>query len=80
VAASPAIHRPQGERLLRLLRLRSVNRNAALAHAAYENLARTLQRMVENEAKDERELEIAFVIRVDPESQAVKAERVADGS
>jgi hypothetical protein len=34
--------------------------------------------MVENEGTDERELEIAFGIRVDPESQAVKAERVAD--
>jgi hypothetical protein len=63
---------------VRLLWLRSVYQKAALAHAAYENLARTLQRMVENEGKDERELEIAFGMKVEPESEAVKAKRAAD--
>lgn len=63
---------------LRLLWLRSVYQKAALAHAAYENLARTLQRMVENEGKDERELEIDFGIKVQPESEAVIAKRAAD--
>ena len=63
---------------LRLLWLRSVYRKMAVAHAAYENLARTLQRMVENEGKDERELEIAFGILVEPESEAIKAKRAAD--
>ena len=60
---------------LRLLWLRSVYRKAALAHGAYENLARTMQRMVENEGKDERELEIAFGMKVEPESEAVKSAR-----
>jgi hypothetical protein len=63
---------------LRLLWLRSAYRKAALAHAAYENLARTLQRMVENEGKDERELEIAFGMKVEPEPEPVKATRAAD--
>jgi hypothetical protein len=63
---------------LRLLWLRSAYRKAALAHAAYENLARSLQRMVENEGTDERELEIAFGMKVEPEPEAVKAKRAAD--
>jgi hypothetical protein len=63
---------------LRLLWLRSVYRKAALAHAAYENLARTLQRMVENDGQEERELEIAFGMKVEPQSEAVKAKRAAD--
>jgi hypothetical protein len=63
---------------MRLLWLRSVYRKAALAHATDENLARTLQRMVKNEGKDERELEIAFGIKVQPESEAVTAKRAAD--
>jgi hypothetical protein len=63
---------------LRLVWLRSVYREAALARAAYENLARTLQEMVENEGKNERELQIAFGVEVEPESEAVKARRAAD--
>jgi type II secretory pathway pseudopilin PulG len=63
---------------MRLLWLRSVYRKAALAHATFENLARTLQRMVENEGKDERELEIAFGMKVESESEVVKAKRAAD--
>jgi hypothetical protein len=63
---------------LRLLWLRSVYREAARFHAAYENLARTLQEMVENEGKNERELLIAFGVEVKPESEAVKARRTAD--
>jgi hypothetical protein len=62
---------------LRLLWLGSVYRKAALAHAAHENLARTLQRMVENEGKDERELEFDFGMWVEPESESVKAKRAA---
>lgn len=65
---------------LRLLWLRSVYRNAAFAHAAYENLARTMQRIVENEGNDERELYIAFGMKVEPESEAVRAKRAADAS
>lgn len=63
---------------LRLLWLRNVHRNAAQAHAAYENLARTLQRTVEDERKAERELKIGFGMKVEPESDAVKAKRAAD--
>jgi hypothetical protein len=62
---------------LRLLWLRTVYRKAALAHAGYENLARTLQSMVKNEGKDERELEIAFGVKVEPESKAAKGKRAA---
>ena len=65
---------------LRLVWLRSVYRKAALAHAAYENLARTLQSMVENDGKDERELAIAIGMKVAPESEAVRAKRAADAS
>jgi hypothetical protein len=63
---------------LRLIWLRSVYRKVALAHAAYEKLARTLQTLVENEDQDERKLEIAFGIKVQSESEAVKAKRAAD--
>jgi hypothetical protein len=63
---------------LRLLWVRSVYRKAAIAHAAYENLARTLQTMVENEGENERELLAAFGMKVEPESEAVKAKRSAD--
>jgi hypothetical protein len=63
---------------LRLVCLRSVYREAALAHTAYENLARTLQEVAENEGKNERELQIAFGVEVEPESEAVKARRAAD--
>jgi hypothetical protein len=63
---------------LRLFRLRSVYQKAAVAHLAHENLARTLQSFVENEGKNERELEIAFGMRVEQESEAVKAKRAAD--
>ena len=34
--------------------------------------------MVENEGKNERELQIAFGMEVEPESEAVKARRAAD--
>jgi hypothetical protein len=63
---------------LRLLWLRNAYQKAAMAHAAYENLARTLQRMVENEGKDERELLTAFGMEVEPESKAIKEQRAAD--
>jgi hypothetical protein len=63
---------------LRLLWLSSVYRKAAVAHLAHEHVARTLQRIVENEGKDERESAIALGMRIEPESEAVKAKRVAD--
>jgi hypothetical protein len=62
----------------RLLWLSSVYRKVALAHAAYENLARTLQSAVENDGKADRELLIAFGVKVEPESEAVTAQRAAD--
>jgi hypothetical protein len=63
---------------LRLLWLSSVYRKAAAAHVAHERLARILQKIVEDEGKDERDLKIAFGVRIEPESEAVKAKRVAD--
>jgi hypothetical protein len=62
----------------RLLWLRSIYQKTAIAHAAYEHLARTMQRFVEDEGKDERELEIAFGMNVEPEREEVKAKRAAD--
>jgi type II secretory pathway pseudopilin PulG len=61
----------------RLLWLSSVYRKAALAHAAAENLARTLQSAVENEGDAVRELQVAFDVQVEPDSEADKARRAA---
>jgi hypothetical protein len=64
----------------RLLWLRWTFQVAALAHAANENLARVLQEMVEDEGKDERELEIAFGMSPAPEPEAVVKKRAADAA
>jgi hypothetical protein len=61
----------------RLLWLSSVYRKLAVAHAALENLSRTLQSMAENDGKAERELLVAFDIEVEPEDEVVKAQRAA---
>jgi hypothetical protein len=63
---------------LRLLWLRSAYRKAAVAHLVLEKVARTLQRIVENEGKDEREAQIDLGMRVEPESEPVLARRAGD--
>ena len=51
----------------RLLWLSSVYRKAALVHAAYENVARTLQTL-------------GMEMEIEPESGAINAQRAADAS